>query len=660
MDRNEIVKYGMLLLAIVATAFLFPKSKYFNYDYKKSQLWAYEDLYAPYDFALLKTDSQIEKDEEKIKADFIPVFQKNSVSKESIISLIPDSLENSQQLIEFVSKQYDQGIFDSAELNNYSNELIEKYIDGSSTKIRKALVSTPSKVINELSSSLPQEKLLELSEKLLPNYSLNSESNANTLKALINGIEKERGVVIKGESIARNGEMITEDVVKKLDSLKGSLADSSSDKKGSYFVFAGYLLLTTLIFAVLLLFIRLHYPTIYQSNKEFAFILIWPVLFGFLVRLLESNTELSTYLIPFCIVPIVILNFYSGRLALFIHIITILVASFLSKLGYEFTFLQILAGAVTVLVASETRYWNVFFKVIGIILGVYFLGYFGLELIKEGNFTGFSWEVFGWLFMNGVFLLLAYPFIPIIEKIFGFTSSITLAELGDLNSPLLKELSFKAPGTFQHSLQVANLAEAAVKEIGGNSLLTRVAGLYHDIGKMKQPEFYIENQSNIESPHNQLNNFESAKVIIDHVVEGEKMAVKAKLPKSIIDFITTHHGASRVEYFYRNQLKEDPEGNFDETLFRYPGPNPSTKEQSIMMIADSIEAASKSLKSATGQDIDQLVDKIIDYKIDSGLLGDSNLTFSDLVKTKKVFKTLLRSIYHVRIEYPEEVKKVDE
>ncbi len=657
MDRKEIVKYGMLLLAIVATAFLFPKSKYFNYDFKKAQVWSYEDLYAPYDFALVKTASELKRDEEKVMLNFIPVFQKNSVDPAEFLELIPDSLANSIQLRNYIKDVYSVGVFDPLELKTYPNELIEKYANGKSEKIRKALVATPSKIINELSNSLPQEKIIQLSSTITPNYSINSESNANTLNALINKVETESGIVSKGESIARNGEIITDDVIRKLNSLQSSLSDSSSSRKGSYVVFGGYLLLTMLIYAVLLWFIRMHYPSIYDNNKELAFILVWPVLFGFLVRLLEANTELSIYIIPFCIVPIVILNFYTSRLALFVHIITILIASFLSKLGYEFTFLQILAGAVTVLVASETRYWNVFFKVIGIILGVYFLGYFGLELIKEGNFSGFSWNVFGWLLMNGVFLLLAYPFIPIIEKLFGFTSSITLAELGDLNSPVLKELSIKAPGTFQHSLQVANLSEAAVKAIGGNSLLTRVAGLYHDIGKIKQPEYYIENQSNIESPHNDLNNFQSAKVIIDHVIEGEKIALKAKLPQSIIDFITTHHGDSRVEYFYRNQLKENPEGNFDETLFKYPGPNPTTKEQSIMMMADSIEAASKSLKSATGQDIDELVDKIIDYKIDHGLLSNSLLTFSDLVAAKKVFKTLLRSIYHVRIEYPAEVKK---
>ena len=338
---------------------------------------------------------------------------------------------------------------------------------------------------------------------------------------------------------------------------------------------------------------------------------------------------------------------------MFVHLVIILIASFLSNLGYEFTVLQLLVGMVTVLVVSETRYWNKFFFGISFIILTYILGFIGLSIINTGSINDIDWVTIVWLLINGMLTLLAYPFIPLLEKIFGFTSQITLAELGDINRPLLKELSLKAPGTMQHSLQVSNLATAAADLIGANSLLIKVGALYHDIGKINNPECFIENQRNGVNPHADWNNFESAEKIINHVTDGRKMAKKHRLPQVLIDFIMTHHGTTRVEYFYRNQKNDFPDKEFDESLFRYPGPRPKTKEQAILMLADSIEAASKSLKNPNGQDIDALVDKIISYKIDQDQLDDANLTFSELKQCEDTFKSVLRSMYHIRVEYPD-------
>lgn len=460
----------------------------------------------------------------------------------------------------------------------------------------------------------------------------------------------------KGDIIIRQGQLIDNKTFQVLEDYLDTEVIEEGALSGRLIYFIGYFLLTALIIGALIFYSLKYFPEITQSISGVLFLVIWPVLFSTLVFLVNQNASLSPYLIPFCLVPMIVFNFYGGRLALFIHIVVVLIASFLSELGYEFTFLQILAGIVTVLIASETRYWNKFFSSILVIMLTYMIGYLGLAIINSGSLVSSEYGVFGWLALNSMLLLLAYPFIPIVEKLFGFTSSITLAELSDMNKPLIKELSLKAPGTLQHSLQVANLGEAAAERIGANGLLVKTAALYHDIGKLKRPEYFIENSKG-ENHHLKLNNFESAEVIIDHVIEGEAMAKKARLPKILIDFIKTHHGTTRVEYFYRKQLTDEPDREFDESIFRYQGPKPSTKEQTILMLADSIEAASKSLKNPTGQDIDQLIEKIVDFKINEGQLSDSTLNFNELDTCKDVFKSLLRSIYHVRIEYPAEARK---
>lgn len=465
---------------------------------------------------------------------------------------------------------------------------------------------------------------------------------------------KEPATLPKETTIISTGDVIS---AEKYDLLQQSskMREGFSFDNFSFVSFIGYLILIFLIIGALLLYLQFNHPKIWSKTNNLAFVMMFPALISLLVYFLEAN-GMSSYLIPFCVVPIIIKNFFDERLALFVHIVVVLIASFMSVLDYEFTFIEILAGIVTVLLVSETRYWNVFFRDILIIFATYILGYLGLTLIHLESFDAMDWQPFVAFIVSTILTLLAYPFIPMIEKIFGFTSSIRLAELTDMNNPLIKQLSINAQGTLQHSLQVSNLAEAATEEIGGNSLLVKAAALYHDIGKLDDPEAYIENVKDY-NPHDHLSNFESARKIINHVIKGEEMAKKAKLPKEIIDFITTHHGTTRVEYFYRNQLKVEPDKEFDESIFRYPGPKPRTKEQTILMIADSLEAASKSLKNPTGQDIDQLVDNIVKYKIEQGQLDDSELNFNELEKCTAVFKTLLRSINHVRVEYPKEVKE---
>jgi len=394
----------------------------------------------------------------------------------------------------------------------------------------------------------------------------------------------------------------------------------------------GYLFLTLTLFLILALYIYYNFPHIYHDWRELTFILLWFVLFGYLVTAVERVPQLDIYLLPFAIVPIVVKNFYETRLAIVVHVLLILMASYLTSLGYEFTYTEILMGFIAVLTPSETRHWSIV----------------GSEVASGGDMR----RVFSFI-LQGILLMLAYPMIPLVERIFGYTSSITLVDLYDLNHPLIKELSLRAPGTLQHSLQVGHLAELAAEAIGANALLVKVGALYHDIGKVKNPEYFIENQQE-RNPHEGVDPLESAKKIIEHVTEGARMAKHAGLPKIVRDFITTHHGTTLVEFFYHKALEQNPEDANLEMAFRYPGPKPKTKEQVLLMIADSVEAASRSYDKPDAQLISKLVDSIVQKKMEDDQFSESEISFKELSIAVDVIKRTLTNIYHVRLKYPKQ------
>ncbi len=678
----QIVKYILVLLVVVFISYLFPNNTKFKYNFEKGQTWRYEDLVSPFDFAILKPEAVRAQELEQLKNQFSPYYEVNqdvvrntkqtfrdefakqlAIEKmEEVYADVPRNpdkyLNYGLRLIDFI---YERGFIqlDDQHLDQ-GNTFVVNVRNQNTTQQRTLQSFIDLNKIDELVTDSLFANGLKESEFLIPllqgkfssNIFYSIELSNKFLDAQINSISPSYGLVKQEELIIKQDGIVTDEIFQKLISYRAQYEAEVTSKKSHWGVFIGYFLLTSLIVGVFLLYLKYHAQKVFESFSRLIFMLMWLVLYSYLVYSVEQNSSLSTYMIPFCIVPIVVKIFFNDRLALFTHIVVVLIASFLSSLGYEFTFLQILTGIVAILANVEVRNWSKFFSSMLFIFGAYALGYLGLSLIKEGTFGNIDWSIYTWIFLNVFLTLLAYPLIPLLERLFGFTSSITLIELSDMNSPLLKDLSLKAPGTLQHSLQVANLSEAAADKIGADQLLVKVAALYHDIGKILQPQCYIENLGDGESPHNQFNNFESAKVIIDHVTEGIKMAKKARLPEIIIDFIRTHHGTTRVEYFCRKQMQDFPDKEFDESLFRYPGPRPSSKEQTILMMADSIEAACKSLKNPTGEDIDQFVDKIVSGKITTGQFVNSELTFEELGLCIFEFKKMLRSIHHVRIEYP--------
>jgi hypothetical protein len=404
---------------------------------------------------------------------------------------------------------------------------------------------------------------------------------------------------------------------------------------------------------MLFLFIKNYRPKIYQNNKDLTFI-VFNILFllGFTTLILSFNGDFY-YAIPLCILPITIKTFYDARLGLFAHVLTVLLLGFVVPNGFEFVFLQIIAGMVIIQTQTELhKRASIFISVSQIVL-VYLLGYFSFSIIHEGSFNSLNINIIVYFIINGLLTLFVQPLIYVFEKLFGLVSDITLLEFSDTNSKLLKQLSEKAPGTFNHSLQVANLAEAAANEIGANSLLVRVGSLYHDIGKINAPTFYSENQNSPVSPHDDLTPEQSAEIIINHVNEGIKIAKKNNIPDRVIDFIRTHHGTNTVYYFYQKAIEQYGKDNVNVKSFKYTGPTPFSKETAILMMADSVEAASKSLRTPTFEKIQDFVNQIIDNHMFCKQFEYSNITLHEIELVKKVLIKRLVNIYHLRIEYPE-------
>jgi putative nucleotidyltransferase with HDIG domain len=683
----EIVKYLLVAAVVLGISLLCPNHVQLNFQFEKGGRWRYEDLYAPFDFAIRKAEIEFKADKEQLKSSFSPYYQfKPEVAQDKKRKFAVDfeqqfDLIKGQDIyqdivvrpgvykrfgLELINNVYNRGIIGLAPQHKEKGKDFVINLLRGNTSQKKTLESLPSSqsVQNNISDSLFNSGLKEaefliplLENAFVPNILYNDTLTQRFLSAEVDQLATTRGAVEKGELIVKNGEIITDETFRKLNSFSSHYAEQLSVQRSYWSVFGGYLLLTSLVVVIFMLYLQFNENRVFKRFSNLLFILMWVMLYSYLVYVMEQSDFLSAYLIPFCIAPIVIKNFYNDRLALFTHIGIVLIASYLSTLDYEFTFLQITAGIVAVLTNTETRFWSRFFTSILLILLTYSLGYLGLSLVQEGSFNAIDFRVYFMLFLSTGLTLLAYPLIPLLEKLFGFTSAISLAELSDLNRPLLKELSLKAPGTLQHSLQVANLSEAAARRVGANPLLVKAAALYHDVGKMKQPEFFIENQSG-KNPHNDLNDaLDSAKIIISHVTEGARLARKHRIPAVLIDFIKTHHGTTRVEYFFRKYQDENPDIDFDESIFRYPGPKPRSKEETILMLADSLEAASKSLQSPTGKDIDELVDRIVGGKIAHGQLEESELTFQELQACREEFRKLLRSINHVRVEYPTEKKE---
>jgi putative nucleotidyltransferase with HDIG domain len=672
-NHNFIYKIFLFLLTTFLVVYLFPKSGSFRYSFEKGKPWQSENLYAPFDFAIQKSEKEIESEKELIVLESAVFFNLDTTIKKQVLVNHRSKFDEIFNLLKNDSsktKLFDRNL---KMLNSlYSNGILPYDYNFDSKQIIKILVSNTQVKSVAYNDLFPQSKLNKFIDStllsteyksyipnvksiffdiIIPNITYNEKLTKSAIQDRFNQISLVRGRVEKGTLIISKGEVVKGDKLSILKSLESEYESQVWSETSYIWIITAYTILVALALLMLLLFLRKYRFEIFSNNTKITFIFFNIVLMVLLTTLVINFNPSYVYVVPLCILPLVLKAFFDARLGLFTHVITVLLLGFVVSNNYEYMFLQIIAGIVTILTVSELyKRANLFISVVQITL-IYILAYFSFYIIYEGNIDGLKWENFLLFVLCGLATLFVQPMIYAYEKLFGLVSDVSLLELTDTNSPLLKELSDKSPGTFHHSLNVANLAESCANEIEANSMLARVGALYHDIGKMNNPTYFTENQSTGTNPHDELSPRESAKIIIDHVINGIEIAKKYNLPDRVIDFIRTHHGTSKVRYFYNKQKELNLE--FDISEFKYKGPKPFSKETAILMMCDSVEAASKSLKNPTSVKINNFVDSIISSQIEMDQFLNSNITFKEIESIKKVLKHKLANIYHLRIEYPD-------
>jgi hypothetical protein len=672
-NQSLIYKVFLYLVAVSLIVYLFPKGGKFKYEFQKGKPWQYENLYAPFDFAILKTDEELAKEKQTIKDNQIPYFSYDNAVVTNTLALYDTKfssffnaddfsytqlrrLKNAGETI--LSEIYNYGVLQSDV--NYNKEASVYLLKGNeATLITFDKFFRVGQLEQKVEDVLFSLGMIEYKQPFFnlffdiikPNVTLDATLTQKDLDEQLAAITTSRGSIDNGKLIIAKGEVVEGEKFQILTSLKNQFESELWSDNNYTLILLGYTILVALALIMLLLFLKKYRPRIFDHNTKVTFIFTNVLLMVFLTTLVVKFNANYVFVVPLCILPLILKAFFDARLGLFAHVLTVLILGFVVPNSFEFLFLQIIAGIVTILTVSELYKRANLFISVGQITLIYIISYFAFHIIQEGTFQNFEWVVLGYFILNGLATLFAQPLIYIYEKIFGLVSDVSLLELSDTNSKLLKDLANKAPGTFHHSLQVANLAEAAANEVNANAMLVRVGALYHDVGKMNNPTYFTENQTTNINPHDELQPKESARIIINHVIEGIEMARKQKIPDRVIDFIRTHHGTSNVYYFYKKQQELEVEANEED--FKYPGPIPFSKETAILMMCDAVEAASKSLKNPTYTIIDDFVENIIDNQIAAGQFLNANITFKEIEAIKKVLKKKLTNIYHLRVEYPE-------
>lgn len=674
--RNFLSRTLLVLITVLLIVWALPRneSKQFRYDIGKP--WMYGSFIAKFDFPIYKTDETIKEQEDSLLETYQPYYnydpavEKKQVSKflADYQNGIPGLPHNYVRLIaDRLHRLYQAGIMDTPEYNEAyrdSTSQVRLVSGNSAQSISLACVySTLSAyeqlfIDEQIAMQRPILQRCNLNNYIEPNLIYDKGKSETERNDLLSSIPPASGMVMSGQKVIDRGDIVDEYTYRVLSSFEREIKRRSATQTQITNTIIGQVIFVTLMVFLFTMYLGLFRRDYFNKPRSIAMLYSLITLFPVVVSLMMRHNFLSVYMLPFAMVPIFVRVFMDSRTAFVCHVTMILICTTAVRYQYEFIIIQLVAGLIAIYSLRElTRRAQVFKTAILVGIGSTFV-YLALQLMQDNDFSSMDHDMYYHFVVNAVLLLIAYPMMYIIEKMFGFVSSVTLFELSNTNRGLLRDLSEIAPGTFQHSITVGNLAAEIANKIGANALLVRTGALYHDIGKMKNPVFFTENQAGV-NPHDTLSYQESARIIISHVTEGVKLAERENLPTIIRDFIVTHHGTGITKFFYIKYKNEHPEEEVDPAPFTYPGPNPFTREQAILMIADGVEAASRSLPEYTEESISTLVNRMIDQDVTDGYFKECPITFRDLAIAKLVLIERLKAIYHTRISYPE-MKKASE
>jgi putative nucleotidyltransferase with HDIG domain len=653
-DKHALWYKGIVFtFCVVFCTYLLPKHTSIKISHiKTGDVWLNDDLVSPFDFLIKKTTTELAQ-EKKDRPKQIPYFKKTTIDVDLILVQLKELQSNKKEELKFyLDSIYKTGVYLSETPTSFQDSVLYVVDDNEVVLTRKKDLFDKNK-INQLFTlqSIDKNSLTHLLSLLHSNLFYDEALSSELAKdeSVTNYIYKSK--IVEGEIILKKNEVVSQERANILESYNNELLEQ--EKRIPLFsIIIGQFLACILVLGIMMLFLAFFRKTIFSQNSQVTFIFLIIILIVLVTSIVAKYNVNFIYAVPFCLVPILIRVFFDSRTSLFNFLNIILLCAFFTPDKFEFVFVQLIAGIGTIFSVADMGKRSKLFVSALLTFVFYVLSFVAYHLVNNTSQAIGDFQNYIPFLISSVCVLFSFPLIYIFEKLFGFTSDFTLLELCDLNSPLLRQLSQKIPGTFQHSLQVANLAEEACYKIGGNPLLVRTGAMYHDIGKMNNPRFFTENQVGEVSPHEDLSSEESAQIIIDHVIRGVEIAKENKLPETVIDFIRTHHGTTTTRFFLHNYKKEHVGEIINEDLFRYPGPIPFSKETAILMMADGVEASSRSLKKYDAIAIDELVDKIINHQINENQFMNADITFRDINQIKKIFKKRLMNIYHVRIEYP--------
>ncbi|WP_028902401.1 MULTISPECIES: HD family phosphohydrolase [unclassified Prevotella] len=668
--RDFLIRLGLIFVTVVIIVWMMPHSSQNNFKIEKGRPWIYTDLKAPFDFPIYKSDEAVKLERDSMMKQYEPYYIMNPETVVRQLRQFSKDYSNGipglhNDYISIISNRlrrlYEQGIMSNSEYAKISKDTSKfvRIVNGkhaTSIQISRvySVVAAYEQIFQDQTLAKHRDILQKcnLNDYITPNLLYDKERSEASLNDILNSIPLASGLVQRGEKIIDRGDIVDEKTYNKLLSFQKEMERQNVDQEKTRLNIMGQILFTTIFITCFTIFLTLFRKDYFEKVRSTTMLYTEIVLFTIIASMMVKHSVLHVYIVPFAMVPIFIRVFMDSRTAFMAHTTMIMTCACFLQYPLEFVAVEMVSGLVAIFSLRELSSRSQLFWTAVSVTAAGILTNLALDWIHINDLSKISYSEYNYLIINGVLLFCSYPLLYVIEKAFGFTSNITLIELSDMNKELLRKMSEVAPGTFQHSIQVGNLAAEIANKIGAKSQLVRTGALYHDIGKISNPIYFTENQSGV-NPHEKMSYIDSAQMIISHVTEGTKLADKYNLPNMIKEFITTHHGQGKTKYFYVQYKNEHPDEEVDDLLFTYPGPNPFTKEQAILMMADTVEAASRSLPDYTEKSIRDLVNRLIDAQVAEGYFKECPITFRDIAYAKTVLIEKLKTIYHTRVSYPE-------